>query len=196
MGGKNKQRQYEDQARQAEEERARQASELQNGAEVTAYKNRIGARRKAIDTGNISGATDFIGNSANQALIARKREAEFSATPTGVQAIGERYANPNQIAMQSKMLKDMQARDSAGQLESDWGNYINDTQAMEAGLLSRNDGIGMALMSNAQQRSSNYEQFARQIEQQRHNMYAGLIGAGIGAAGSIFSGGFSQGGRL
>lgn len=197
MGNKNKQRSYENRATAADAERAASATRLNTGSEeYKPYADRIRRRRAAIDAGDINNAPDFIGNSASQALINRKREAVYDAAPTGVQAIGNNYADPKQMAVQTQMLKDMQARDSGAQLESDWRNYIADTQDAEAGIVSRRDNIDMTLMSDAGRRSSEYDAIARQIAQQRQNMWAGILGAGIGGAASVFSGGFAQGGRF
>lgn len=188
MGNKNKQRQYEAQSAAAEAERARLAKQLETGSpESQAYSARIGERRKAIDSGNISGAVDFVGNQANQAILNRKREAVWNAKPTGVQAIGMNYADPKEMALQTGMYKSMQARDSAAQLEGDWKGYIDETNEAERGLISRRDNIDMTLMGGADSRSSRFDSIARQIAQQRMNMWAGMLGAGIGSAGQIIS---------
>ena len=123
----------------------------------------------------------------------RKREASWNATPTGMMAVGNNYANPNTMATQTAMLKDMEARDSAGQLEGDWQDYIDDTQAAESGIVTRRDGIDMNLMSSADSRSSRYDDIARRIAQQRSSMWAGILGGGIGAAGSIVGGALGGG---
>lgn len=189
MGNKNKQRQYEQKADSAEAERAKTAEELREGSpEYKAYSQRISNRRTAIDQGDINNAPDFVGNSASQALINRKREAVWNATPTGMQAIGNRYADPRQMATQTSMLKDLEARESGAQLESDWRDYISDTQNAETGMVSRRDNIDTTLMGDASQRSANYDSIARQIAQQRANMWAGVLGAGLGAAGSMLQG--------
>lgn len=189
MGNKNKQKQYEGKSKAAETERAQTAQQLRDGSpEYKAYADRIKGRRAAVDTGDINNAPDFIGNNASQALLNRKREAVWNATPTGLQGIGNRYADPRQMAQQTQMLKDTQSRESSAQLEDDWKGYISDTQNAEAGIVSRRDNIDTSLMSEASQRSMNYDQIARQIAQQRQNMWAGMLGAGIGGVTGMFNG--------
>jgi hypothetical protein len=194
MGNKNKQRQYEAQAKTAEAERLKLATQLQEGTpESKAYSARIGERRKAIDTGNIGGAVDFVGNSANQAIMNRKREAVWNAQPTGIQAIGNRYADGKTIGLQTAQLKADQARASSAQLEGDWRGYINETNDMERGVISRGDNISMNLMGAADSRSSRYDEIARQIAAQRMNMWAGIAGGLIGGTSSVLSAGMTPG---
>lgn len=185
----------------ADAERAKMRETIQTGTpEANALTERIGARRTAITAGNLDAAPDFIGSQANQAEMNRKSEAEWNAAPTGLMAIGSKFADPNQIALQTKVLKDRQARDASGNLENQWQGYIADTQSMESGVVGRQDNINMALMGDSNQRAQNQQtvafnqqQLASQIAAARANMWAGLAGAGVGALGNIVSGGLTSG---
>lgn len=194
MGGKNAQKQQETKSAAAEAERVKMADNLQNSPEALAYKARIASRRKAIDTGNIGGASDFIGNDANAAVFRRKAEAEWQATPTGLMGLAGKYADPREAAMNASVMKAKQGEAAAGQLENDWRGYIGETQDAERGVLTRNDNIYSSLMSNADDRSSRAEAIARQIASQRANMWSSIAGAALGGGMSMISGGMSAGG--
>ena len=186
MGKSKRQTAAENLSAKAEADRSALQATIQAGTpESKAVNARVASRRTAIDDGNLDGAPDFIGNQANQAEINRKREAEFNAAPTGLMAIGKKFANPNQIALQTKILKDRQARDAAGNLEGQWQGYINDTNNLENGVVGRQDNINLSLMGDAGSRAVQQQQIANQIASQRMNMWAGLAGAGIGGLTSI-----------
>jgi hypothetical protein len=197
MGKSKDQKKFEAQAATAEAQRQQQFNTIQQGTpESQAYAKRIAARRSAIDSGNISGASDFISNAQNRAETNRKSEGAFNATPTGIGAIGRNYANPREIATQNNMLQNMRARDNETGLENDWNQYIGDTQRMEQGELGRHDGINSMLMNDASGRQQSYQQLAQQAAARRSQMWSGLIGAGIGGAASVATGGLSAGGRF
>ncbi len=195
MGRTNEQKQYETRAAEAEAQRQQQYNTIQQGTpESRAYAARIAQRRASIDSGNISGASDFISNAQNRAELNRKYEGALNATPTGVGAIGRNYANPKEAALQSEMLGAYRARDNETGLENDWNQYIGQTEQMETGQLGRQDGINSLLLNESGQRQQSYLERAQAAAARRSQFWSGIIGAGIGGATSIATAGLNRGG--
>jgi hypothetical protein len=106
--------------------------------------------------------------------------------------IAGHYADPRAVAQNAQVLKAQQAEGASGQLENDWRGYVNETQDAERGVLTRNDNIYSTLMGSADDRSSRAENIARQIAQQRTNMWSGILGAGIGGFANIATAGMTD----
>lgn len=160
---------------------------LLDNPELKARRLRVADRRKAIDSGTIADAKDFISNRAAVAERERSREARSNITDTGVAGLAANYANPTQIALAKQLNKDEFARDSAAQTETDAQNYMNETDAMERDIISTDLGINSGIMGTSFGVSQNNQQLAAQIAAQRASIVPGIIGAAIGGATGILT---------
>lgn len=158
-----------------------------NDPELAARKLRVADRRKAIDSGTIADAKDFISNRSAVAERERAREAKQNITDTGVAGLAANYANPTQIALSKQLNKDEFARDSAAQTESDAKNYMDETDAMERDLISTDEGINSGIMNTGFGVSQSNQQLAAQIAAQRASVIPGIIGSAIGGATGILT---------
>lgn len=162
---------------------------LRNDPALLARRALVASRRAAINAGDLRNAKDFIGNSANTAAQESQREAKSNLADTGIAGLAENYADPTRIALSKQVQKDEFARDSAAQTESDAKDYINQTSAMESDLIQTDANIESGVMNTAFGTSQSNLQLAAQIAASRSSVLPSILGAAIGGATSIATGG-------
>lgn len=185
------QRQLQDTAtrRSAEQyDRGRQAQlDLKNNPEFKALKARLAQRRKHLDTGTVADAKDFVSNRAAVAERKRQRDSKVNLTKTGVAGLASNYANPTQVALADKLYEDEFVRDSAAQTESDFKEYIAQTDAMERDVINTELGIDSGIMNSAFGVSQNSLSQAAQIAASRASILPSLLGGAISGFAGIAS---------
>lgn len=176
---------------QRERDRLRQEAAADKASAVAArepQRQRIAARRKAIDSHDFDHAPSFVGNSAITAERNKRMENEANLTQTGIAGLSSQYASPDTVAMASKLLKDRMAQNTGAQFESDVGDYIRGTDAQEADLANADAGMYSNFYGDEQSRAWQNQQLAAQIAMQRASVLPSLVGAGIGGLATVFTG--------
>lgn len=193
MGKKSAERHAQNQ----EAEARRRADEDRSSARAARepLRQRIAARRKAIDAKDFDNAPDFIGNKHIAAERNKVLENTANLTQTGIAGLASSYANPDTVAMAAKLLKDRMAQTTGGQWEGDVNQYIQQTGAQETDLANADAGMFTNFYNTETQRAHNNQQIWTQIAMQRAAVLPSLIGAGIGGVAGMFTGRFGGGGR-
>lgn len=162
------------------------AKRLVDSPELSALKDRVHTRRAAIDAGDLRGAKDFVGNSANTAAREQDRELKANLTKTGVAGLASNYADPTAVALADQANKDEFARDSAAQNEADAKDYIGQTENMESGIINTETGRDTAIMGNAWGNANSNLNTAAQVAAARSSILPSVLGSVIqGTAGVV-----------
>lgn len=178
---------------QQQEQQARARADQDRAAAQAArepLRQRIAARRKAIDAKDFDNAPDFIGNKHISAERNKVLENTANLTQTGIAGLGSQYANPDTVAMAAKLLKDRMAQVTGGQFEEDVNTYIRDTGNQETDLANADAGMYTSMYNTETQRAMSNQQLWTQIAMQRASVLPSLIGAGIGGVSGMFTGRF------
>lgn len=178
---------------QSEEQRQRAQAAADRQAAIAArepLRQRIAARRKAIDKHDFDHAPDFIGNTNISAERNKVMENTANLKQTGIAGLANNYASADTVAMASKLLKDRMGQVTGGQWESDVGDYINGTNAQETDIANADAGMYSNFNAQAESYAAQNQQTWTKIAMQRASVLPSLLGAGLGAVGSMFSGRF------
>lgn len=174
-----KQRQMQFEAEQADAKKRADAAR-------EPMRMRINARRKSIDNKDYANNTDFINNTSIAAQANQQIQNQANLQDTGIAGLASSYADPTQVAMGARLIKDKMAQNSGMQYESDVKDFVRETSAMETDMMNSETGYYSNLSGQAAGQAFQNQNLAAQIAMQQSSWLPQAIGMGLQGFSSVW----------